>query len=180
MDVKLVEQALAGDPVAFEACVRKYARLVYACIYAIVKQHEEAEDLTQETFVRAMRFRVRLREPQKFPQWLLAIARNLARDALRRRKDTVPILADDEGLAAFEYDEPGLGLDRSFLATCMYTALAGLPNRHREALEMRYLEGLDHRTIENRMGLSNGALRGILGRGLAKLRERLDRYADDS
>ncbi len=53
------------------------------------------------------------------------------------------------------------------------TALAGLPEQHRTALTLRYLEGMDYLSIERAMGLSNGALRGILGRALATMRKTL-------
>ena len=56
---------------------------------------------------------------------------------------------------------------------CGSTALKTLPEHHRLAITLRYLEGMDHRAIEETMGLSNGALRGILGRGLETLRKTL-------
>ena len=55
----------------------------------------------------------------------------------------------------------------------VHTALAGLPEQHRTALTLRYLEGMDYTGIEQTMGLTNGALRGILGRALATMRKTL-------
>src|SRR4029453_13998155 len=55
----------------------------------------------------------------------------------------------------------------------LHSALATLPELHRAALSLRYFEEMDYRTIENRLGLTNGALRGILGRALASLRKQL-------
>ena len=82
---QMVRQAMAGDERAFAFLVGQFSRLVYAHAYTLLGDRQEAEDVTQECFLRAFRFRVRLEDPAKFPYWLLAIARNLARDRYRQR-----------------------------------------------------------------------------------------------
>jgi len=165
----MVTAALAGDDEAFETVIRTYSRRVYVVAYAIVQDVAEAEDIVQDTFLKAHHQRSRLREAEKFPAWLLTVARNAARDRLRRRKpqagaevfDTLP----DHAAAT-----PGSEMERQEHQAHLRRALASLPEEHRTALTLRYLEGLDYRAIESQMGLSNGALRGILGRALGTLR----------
>ena len=166
---KLVTAALAGDDEAFESVIRLYSRRVYVVAYGILQDVPEAEDIVQETFLKAHHQRDKMREPEKFPAWLLTVARNAARDRLRRRKpqadaDTFETMADP-GAAT-----PGSAMEHEEHQAQLRRALATLPEEHRTAVTLRYLEGLDYRAIETQMGVSNGALRGILGRALGTLR----------
>jgi RNA polymerase sigma-70 factor, ECF subfamily len=165
----MVAAALAGDEDAFEKLIHTYSRRVYIVAYAIVQDVAEAEDIVQDAFLKAHHQRDKLREPEKFPAWLLTVARNAARDRLRRRRpqadaETFDTLADPTAAT------PGSALEKEEHQAHLRRALATLPEDHRTALTLRYLEGLDYRAIETTMGLSNGALRGILGRALGTLR----------
>jgi RNA polymerase sigma-70 factor (ECF subfamily) len=169
----MVTAALAGDDEAFETVIRTYSRRVYVVAYAILQDSSEAEDIAQETFLKAYHQRGKLREPEKFPAWLLTVTRNGARDRLRRRRPqadeaTFDTLVD-HGVAT-----PGSAMEQEEHQAHLRRALARLPEEHRTALTLRYLEGLDYRAIETAMGLSNGALRGILGRALGTLRRMPD------
>jgi RNA polymerase sigma-70 factor (ECF subfamily) len=165
----MVMAALAGDDEAFETVIRTYSRRIYIVAYAILQDVSEAEDVVQDTFLKAHHQRGKLREPEKFPAWLLTVARNGARDRLRRRRpeagaETFDALADPNVAL------PGSALEAEEHQARLRRALATLPEEHRTALTLRYLEGLDYRAIETAMGISNGALRGILGRALGTLR----------
>jgi RNA polymerase sigma-70 factor, ECF subfamily len=165
----MVLAALTGDEEAFEKVIRAYSRRVYVVAYSILQDTSEAEDIVQDTFLKAHGQRGKLRDPEKFPAWLLTVARNAARDRLRRRRpqagtDTFDTLADPNVAT------PGSALEKEEDQAHLRRALATLPEEHRTALTLRYLEGLEYSAIEMRMGLSNGALRGILGRALGTLR----------
>jgi len=165
----MVTAALAGDDEAFETVIRTYSRRVYVVAYAILQDPSEAEDIVQETFLKAHHQRAHLREPEKFPAWLLTVTRNAARDRLRRRKPQAEPEAFDT-MADHRAATPGSAMEQQEHQVHLRRALATLPEQHRTALTLRYLEGLDYRAIETTMGLSNGALRGILGRALGTLR----------
>src|ERR1700722_2612449 len=165
----MVMAALAGDDEAFETVIRTYSRRVYVVAYAILQDPSEAEDIVQETFLKAHHQRDKLREPEKFPAWLLTVTRNGALDRLRRRRPQADPEAFDT-LADHSVAIPGSALEKEEHQAHLRRALAALPEEHRTALTLRYLEGLDYRAIETTMGLSNGALRGILGRALGTLR----------
>ena len=168
----LIQRALRGDREAFEGVIRAYGRRVHGLAYGICQDTAEAEDITQETFFKAWRNRWRLRDPAKFPAWLFSVTRHHALDILRRRR-TAPLPDEAPDDLDDTQPRPGSGLESAELHFDIHAALAGLPERHRTALTLRYLEDMDARAIEQTMGLSNGALRGVLGRALAAMRKNL-------
>src|SRR5216117_1674009 len=161
---ELYRAAIHGDREAFEMIIRTHSRTLFAIAYGILQSGEEAEDVVQDSLVKAWKTRWRVRDPEKFPAWLATIARHRARDVFRKRR-TVPL--SEETIEAIE-PGPTITLDRQ-----LHSALAALPELHRAALTLRYFEEMDYRTIENTLGLTNGALRGILGRALASMRKQL-------
>jgi RNA polymerase sigma-70 factor (ECF subfamily) len=158
--------AIHGDREAFGMIIRTHSRALFAIAYGILQNREEAEDAVQDALVKAWKSRWRVRDPEKFPAWLCMIARHRARDVFRRRR-TVPI--SDEITEPVESE----ATDTTALDRQLHFALAALPELHRSALTLRYFEEMDYRTIENTLGLSNGSLRGILGRALASMRKEL-------
>ncbi|HWB61133.1 MAG TPA: RNA polymerase sigma factor [Chthoniobacteraceae bacterium] len=175
-DKSLIEAALRGDTAAFEMLIQIHSRTLFAIAYAILRDASEAEDIVQETFVRAWKRRHWMRDPAKFPAWLTTVARNRACDLLRKRR-TVSLDAAGPALNALhEMADTGAqspGDTAADLHRQVHAALGDLPEQHRTALTLRYLEGMDHLSIERAMGLTNGALRGILGRALAAMRKTL-------
>jgi RNA polymerase sigma-70 factor, ECF subfamily len=169
MDASEREQyraAIHGDREAFEMIIRTHSRSLFAIAYSILQNREEAEDVVQDSLVKAWKTRWRVRDPEKFPAWVCMIARNRARDMFRKRR---PIPFTEDITETNETPTP----DTVSLDQQLHSALADLPELHRAALTLRYFEEMDYRTIENTLGLSNGALRGILGRALASLRKQL-------
>ena len=159
--------AIHGDRDAFEMIIRASSRTLFAIAYGVLQSREEAEDVVQDAFIKAWKARWRVREPEKFPAWLASIARNRARDLLRARR-TIPLGDELENAAAnFAEDSP------ADLSGEVRAALATLPETQRTALALRYFDGMDYGTIERTLGLTNGALRGLLGRGLQIMRRRL-------
>jgi RNA polymerase sigma-70 factor, ECF subfamily len=158
--------AIQGDRDAFEMIIRTQSRNLFAITYGILQNREEAEDAVQDALVKAWKSRWRVRDAEKFPAWLCMIARYRARDVFRKRK-VVPLA--HETLETNEIET----VDTSQLDRQLHSALAALPDLHRSALTLRYFEELDYASIEKLLGISNGALRGILGRALTSLRKRL-------
>jgi RNA polymerase sigma-70 factor (ECF subfamily) len=143
---------------------------MFAIAYGILQNREEAEDAVQDALVKAWKSLWRVRDPEKFPAWLCMIARYRARDVFRRRK-IVPTL-DLEG-HALSCPTISASDESNSLDVQLHSALATLPELHRSALMLRYFEELDYTSIEKLLGLTNGALRGILGRALASMRKQL-------
>ncbi len=160
------QAAIHGDREAFEMIIRTHSRTLFAIAYGILQSPEEAEDIVQDSLVKAWKARWRVRDPGKFPAWLATIARHKAHDVFRKRR-TVPL---SEQVTEPIEPEPA---NTSALDQRLHSALATLPELHRAALTLRYFEEMDYRTIENSLGLTNGALRGVLGRALALMRKQL-------
>jgi RNA polymerase sigma-70 factor (ECF subfamily) len=161
--------AIHGDRDAFEMIIRTQSRPMFAIAYGILQNREEAEDAVQDALVKAWKSRWRVRDPEQFPAWLCMIVRHRARDVYRKRR---PVPHDLEGAAPSAptslADDPRIELDSE-----LHSALAALPEVHRSALMLRYFEEMDYASIEKLLGLTNGALRGILGRALASMRKQL-------
>jgi RNA polymerase sigma-70 factor (ECF subfamily) len=158
--------AIRGDRDAFEMIIRVHSRMLLAIAYGILQNREEAEDVVQDSLINAWKTRWRVRDPEKFPAWLATIARHRAHDVFRKRrtislseKVTEPIEPESANTSALDEQ--------------LHSALAALPEIHRAALMLRYFEEMEYGAIENSLGLTNGALRGILGRALASMRKRL-------
>jgi len=169
MDASEREQyraAIHGDREAFEMIIRTHSRTLFAIAYGILQNREEAEDVVQDSLVKAWKTRWRVRDPEKFPAWLATVARHRARDVFRKRR-TVPL--------SEQVTEPidSETADTTALDQRLHSALAALPELHRAALTLRYFEEMDYRSIEKLLGLTNGALRGILGRALGSLRKQM-------
>ena len=169
MDANEREQyraAIHGDRDAFEMIIRTHSRALFAIAYGILQNREEAEDAVQDSLVKAWKSRWRVRDPEKFPAWLAMIARHRARDVFRKRRP-VP-LPHETSETSEKKTTDTTALDRQ-----LQSALAALPELHRSVLTLRYFEEMDYHSIENLLGLSNGSLRGILGRALASMRKQL-------
>src|ERR1700731_4967142 len=78
--------ALTGDREAFEMIIHSSSRNLFAIAYGILQNRQEAEDVVQDTLVKAWKSRWRVRDPEKFPAWLSTIARHRSRDPARRRR----------------------------------------------------------------------------------------------
>jgi len=145
--------------------IRTHSRTLFAIAYGILQNREEAEDVVQDSLIKAWKMRWRVRDPEKFPAWLCMLARHRAHDIFRKRRPSFT----HETIETTEVNTP----ETSAMDQQLHSALATLPDLHRAALTLRYFEEMDYRTIENTLGLTNGALRGILGRALASLRKQL-------
>ena len=161
--------AIHGDRDAFEMIIRTHSRALFAIAYSILQNREEAEDAVQDALIKAWKSRWRVRDPAKFPAWLGMIARYRARDIVKRRRN-LPL--SDAMTESLEVDSEAVS-DTTSLDRHVHSALAALPELHRSAITLRYFEEMDYKSIENLLGLSNGSLRGILGRALASMRKQL-------
>jgi RNA polymerase sigma-70 factor (ECF subfamily) len=175
-DDALVARARDGDRPAFEELVRRTSRLVFARLYLDLGRTDRAEDLLQETFLLAFRSIHRLSDAAGFRAWLLAIAHNVLIDdarrtaRLNRTPPTTEALLTQLPAAGPPPDEAAAQAE---LRRRVLHELRNLPEQYRLPLTMRYVTGADAETIGRQLGLTNGALRGLLHRGLKLLRERL-------
>jgi RNA polymerase sigma-70 factor (ECF subfamily) len=163
----LIRRAQSGDRTAFEDLIRAHARLIWASVYGWVKDPAWTEDLVQETFLKAWESLKDLKQPEAFRGWLLTIARRLAwRQAeVSGRAMSTPEIP--ERPAPADLTDPEEAREE------VQKALARLPERYRVPVTLHFLNGMEYGAIEKSTGLANGSLRGLVARGVAKLRAEL-------
>ncbi|MCA1618674.1 MAG: sigma-70 family RNA polymerase sigma factor [Acidobacteria bacterium] len=176
---ELVARVRAGDEEAFRLIFDRYSRPVLGFIFDMVGDRSLAEDLAQETFVRAFRGLSTLREETKLSTWLFGIARNCARECLRsRRRDTGNVEIDAE--PAFELHDhartpSGELLDKE-LSGVIQTALQRLDEDKRTVFTLKVLQQRSYEEIAEITGFSVGKLKTDLHRARAEMRKRIGPY----
>jgi RNA polymerase sigma-70 factor (ECF subfamily) len=171
---ELMGRAQRGDRAAFDEVVRIHHRLVYAHARRVLGDEEAAGEVTQDVFVRAWRYRASC-DPARVGAWLLGIAANRARDALRARGARPAPLEEPERVAAG--GDAGLAaFARGALREEVARAVDALPPEQREVVALRYLSDLSYEEVAAALGLSVGAARmralrarDALARALARL-----------
>jgi RNA polymerase sigma-70 factor (ECF subfamily) len=175
-DAALVARARDGDRAAFEELVRRTSRLVYARLYLETGRTDRIEDLLQETFLLAFRSLRGLADAADFRPWLLTIAHNVLVDDARRAarlKRTAPLIETFLAHVPAPEPAPDEAAERSEMRQRVLSVLRSLPQEYQLPLTLRYITGANHDTICEQLGLTNGALRGLLHRGLQLMRDRL-------
>jgi RNA polymerase sigma-70 factor (ECF subfamily) len=175
-DRTLVDEAAAGNVDAFESLVRRYQTRLVNYAQAIVRDSGEAEDVAQETFIRAYRSLGRFRGESSFKTWLYTIATNTARTALERRVRRERVgdqSLDDEAQTLRASSVPsGVPDPETTLVThdAIDRALATLPADLRIAVVLRDVEGLDYKEIAKVTGSPMGTVESRIFRARKRLR----------
>ena len=171
-DAQLVERVVAGDGEAFRQLVERYQRPVYGLLLRMVRSPALAEDLAQETLIKAYRAIATFDRSRQFSSWLFKIAHNTAIDHLRKnRPPTVPLETDDSErldplalLAAPESRSPEARARGRDLAEALQEALMELRPDYREAVLLRFQQGLPYNEIADILDLPLGTVKTHLHR----------------
>jgi RNA polymerase sigma-70 factor (ECF subfamily) len=170
-DEELVGRAQRGDRAALDRLVRRHQRALFALCLRYVRDADEAADLVQRSFVRAMGKLAELRDPGVFRSWLLRIGAHLALNHIR---DHARFVADDGEIEAGTSDERAMsasdGLEAAETASALRGAVATLPTKQRMTLELRIYEDLPFRDIGEVLGISEGAAKVNFHYAVRKLR----------
>jgi len=173
---QLIPKVLDGDEEAFAEIVKIYLKAIYNFIYRLAGDRDAAEDLTQETFVKAWKNLERFDQSKNFRTWLFTIAKNTAFDWLKKKKE-IPFstFADEEGESWLENvaDEnilPDEILERSDLAEEMEKILEKIPVRYRAILLLHYKEDFSLHEIAEILGEPYNTIKSRHQRGLGKLK----------
>lgn len=168
-------RAAQADPARFEALYRKYLAQVYSFAYCELRDHHEAEDVTERTFLAALDALPRFREEadgdpmnpeaSTFRVWLFRIARNaIANEQRRRRRRPTALLEAAGSLAA--RDDVATEVEVRADASAAWAAVARLPDDRRRALILRFVEEMTTAEIAGVLGRSEGAVRVLLHRAV--------------
>jgi RNA polymerase sigma-70 factor (ECF subfamily) len=169
-ETDLVARARTGNLPAFEEIVRRHQRRVYAVAWRIVRRHDVADDVVQESFMRAYRSLDRFETGRPFGPWIARIAANLAVSHLRSpvaREEELP-----EGYGETAADSPGplAGLLGAEAQQVLDTAVGALSPEQRAVFVLRVNEELSYREIAETLGLSIGTVMSRLSRARERLR----------
>ncbi|MBD3300884.1 MAG: sigma-70 family RNA polymerase sigma factor [Candidatus Eisenbacteria bacterium] len=175
----LIRRCRQGDQDAIRQLVERYQRPVYSLVYKAVGNEEDARDLTQEAFVRAIRALDRFDPNRPFRNWIFRIASNLAVDHYRRarmRTISIDVDADDEsGLHApilvDERPTPDRVSDASRLSDRLAALVDRLPPGYRTVIHLRHYEQLAYEEIAEALDIPLGTVKARLHRAHRRLRE---------
>ncbi len=185
-DALLVERAREGDQYAFDRLIHKYQSRIYQFCYRMLSDPDEAEELTQDVFVKLYRNLKRFRYESKFSTWLFQIAKNLTLNKLKylKRRHFFANQSLDEprrtgdGEIRFEVADETCDLEAAYenleLQQLVQTKIAQLRPEHRVALVLRDMEGLRYDEIARILNLAEGTVKSRIHRARLELRDSLE------
>ena len=160
-----------------EALVRDYSRLVYRIAYAVVRSHHDAEDVTQETFMRVLRYSSKLRDVENPKTWLARIAWRVAVDRGKKRRDKHEVPLDDSDNHGAEIRSRVVGADETVhnarLGIVIEKLITALPAKLREPLILSTLEEMSTGEVAATLGINEAAVRSRVFRARQILKEKL-------
>jgi RNA polymerase sigma factor (sigma-70 family) len=175
----LIEQCLAGDQAAWESIVRLHWRKVFNVAYKFVGKHDEAEDLTQEIFLKIFKALNTFDRRANFQTWIISISRNLCIDHYRSVRKERQTMARDVEMSdlqpASEERGPDKLAEHEDLRTMLRQALDTLPMTLRTAVVLRDLQELSYQEIADQLGLPEGTVKSRINRGRIELAHQLKR-----
>ena len=175
----LVERCLAGDQVAWEEIVRMHWRKVFNLAYKFVGRHDEAEDLTQDIFLKIFKALHSFDRRANFQTWLISISRNLCIDhyrSVRKERETIDRGVDANELTPVSHDPgPVAALEQRDRVLLLKQALSALPDTLRTAVLMRDIQELSYQEIADRLRLPEGTVKSRINRGRTELARQIRR-----
>lgn len=186
-DVRLMLEVRNDNATAFEELVARYQGRLLTVLRHMVGNREQAEDLTQEVFLRVYRARKTYEPGAKFATWLFAIANNAAYNSLRdkSRRHEVTLQTNDSGtrpldkmLQASSGQMPTRQFDKAEMRDIVRMSVESLGERQRMAVLLSKFEGMSYAEIAEVMEISEPALKSLLSRARENLREVLQPYFD--
>lgn len=173
-DQELIQEVREGKRRAYTELMHRYQERVYWVARRIVGGHEDADDVTQETFVKAYLALGEFRGDSSFFTWLYRIAVNLSLNTIRKRQ-VLSYLHESELLGRFlpSHDDPSERVEQEETATLLERAIAQLPEKQRAVFVLRYHDELSYEEIAKILKTSIGGLKANYFHALRKVREHL-------
>lgn len=186
-EARLLAQARSGDTRAFDALITRHREKIYMHTYQIVRNEEDALDLTQETFIRAWKSLSRFDGKASLVSWLYRIATNAAIDLCRKRQSRPQTTIDSSSLKVDAASRttpsqpaaPGSGLDQAEIRRRVEQAFTQLTPEHRAVISLKEIEDLSYEEIARRVGCSLGTVMSRLFYARKKLQSLLSDLHDE-
>ncbi|MCS7240297.1 MAG: sigma-70 family RNA polymerase sigma factor [Candidatus Bipolaricaulota bacterium] len=166
-ELELIHRSLNGDLEAWGEIVARYKQAVFAVTLSILRNYADAEDATQDAFIRAYENLRKYDLSRKFSTWLFTVAANVAKNALRkRRREREPPLPEPEG-------DPAEEVHQDIQLSAVRQAVAELPEGYRAPVILYYWHGLPLEEIAQVLGLPLGTVKTRLFRARSMIKMRL-------
>src|SRR6185503_9888815 len=177
----LIQRCLQGDQHAWDLIVRQYWRKVFNVAYKFVGKHDEAEDLTQDIFLKIFRSLDTFDRRANFQTWLISVSRNLCIDhyrSVRKERETIDRDVDANELSPASVDPgPIAALEQRDRVVLLKVALAELPETLRTAVLMRDIQEMSYQEIADKLRLPEGTVKSRINRGRTELARHVKRLA---
>jgi len=181
---RLIEECLAGDQAAWEVIVRQHWRKVFNLAYKFVGRHDEAEDLTQDIFLKIFKALATFDRRANFQTWIISISRNLCIDhyrSVRKERETIDREVDPGQLSPASPDQsPYAALEQRDRVELLRQAMATLPPSLRTAVLLRDIQELSYQEIADRLRLPEGTVKSRINRGRTELGRQIRRLRDQT
>jgi RNA polymerase sigma-70 factor (ECF subfamily) len=185
-DRNLVERARQGDREAFGSLVRRHQDRAFNLAYQMVRNREDALDISQEAFARAYTSLPAFKGEASFTTWLHRIVVNLAIDGLRRKQRSGTVSYDDTRAApergeveALAPEDPGAALETKQVRALLARGMAQLPPAQRAVLVLREIEGMSYEEISRAVGCNLGTVMSRLFYARRRLQQVLKGHLKD-
>jgi RNA polymerase sigma-70 factor, ECF subfamily len=167
-------RAEASDE-AIAALVRQHSRVVYRIAYAALRRHQDAEDATQETFLRVLRYRSKLREVEDPKTWLARIAWRVAVEKSRRRRASESSIENEDAVLDAPASSPiaDATIEQEQAAAIAEKLIQALPEKLRQPLILSTIEEMSPREVATILGINESAVRSRVFRARKILKEKL-------
>ena len=180
---ELIERCLRGDQVAWESIVRQHWRKVFNVAYKFVGKHDEAEDLTQDIFLKVFKSLETFDRRANFQTWLISVSRNLCIDhyrSVRKERETIDRAVDPGQLTPASSDAgPHAVLEQRDRVVLLREAMQSLPDALRTAVLLRDIQELTYQEIADRLALPEGTVKSRINRGRTELAKQIRRLRDN-
>jgi len=178
----LIQRCLKGDQVAWEQIVRQFWRKVFNVAYKFVGRQDEAEDLTQDIFLKLFKSLKTFDRRANFSTWLISVSRNLCIDhyrSMRREHDVVTHDVDVVTLARPSViDSPQAALEQRDRVALLRAALDKLAPSLRTAVMLRDIQELSYQEIAEKLGVPEGTVKSRINRGRTELSRQIARLRE--
>jgi len=179
----LIQRCLKGDQLAWDAIVKQYWRKVFNVAYKFVGKHDEAEDLTQDIFLKIFKSLNTFDRRANFQTWLISISRNLCIDhyrSVRKERETIDRDVDASELSPHSHDPgPVAALEQRDRVALLREAMAALPDTLRTAVLLRDIQELSYQEIAYQLRLPEGTVKSRINRGRTELARQIRRLRGD-
>jgi RNA polymerase sigma-70 factor, ECF subfamily len=179
----LIQRCLQGDQHAWDLIVRQYWRKVFNVAYKFVGKHDEAEDLTQDIFLKIFKSLDTFDRRANFQTWLISVSRNLCIDhyrSVRKERETIDRGVDAADLAPASPDAgPIAALEQRDRVVLLRQAMAALPETLRTAVLLRDIQELSYQEIADKLRLPEGTVKSRINRGRTELARQIRRLRGD-